>query len=94
MTTELSPIIKEALILLGKIKYLKEYDSGSRHRLGEFDRKYIKEIEPELLKLKESKDAVAIEILELFREHVAEKERKISGEYDFFEAIERKNKIR
>ncbi|MCK4919230.1 MAG: hypothetical protein KAS01_02490 [Candidatus Pacebacteria bacterium] len=89
MSIKLSPIVKEALILLGKIRYLKEYDSCKIHLLGELVEKYINEIEPELLKVKESSEINDTEIdideiLELFKEHITETERRETSEVKFF----------
>lgn len=85
----LAPIIKESLILLGKIRYLKKYDSCKIHLLSKLTEKYINEIEPELLKLKEDSetDDTGIdinEILELFKEHITETERRETSEGKYF----------
>ena len=88
MSEELTPTIKKALILLGKIQYLKKYDKNKKHLLGELVREYIKQIEPELLRNRGTPEAD--EIATLFEEHATEEERKISGELDFFDAVSKK----
>lgn len=91
MDEELKLIIKKALILVGKIQYLKEYDTGKRQLLHEFIREYIREIEPEFLKMKGV--AEVDEIMDIFKEYATEEERKISEELDFLDNVSRE-KIR
>ena len=60
MPVELTLIIRDALILLGKIQYLKEFDSGKRQLLREFLKEYDLKIKPGLLKLGQDSDAEGI----------------------------------